>query len=63
SLLYLAATILRIASAEKQELLGENDVLQLAATLKELLRREVTLMEIMTAPVNAPQFVGTFSIN
>ncbi|MCL4247637.1 MAG: LON peptidase substrate-binding domain-containing protein [Anaerolineae bacterium] len=63
SLLYLAATILRITSTEKQELLGENNPLQLAAAIKELLRREVTLMEIMTAPVNAPQFVGTFSIN
>ncbi|MCC6613535.1 MAG: LON peptidase substrate-binding domain-containing protein [Anaerolineae bacterium] len=63
SLMYLAATILRITPAEKQELLTEDDPLHLAASIKDLMRREVTLLEIMAAPVTTAPFVGNFSIN
>jgi len=63
SLMYLAATILRITQAEKQAILVEDDPLQLATVLKELLRREVTLLEIMAAPVTTTQSMGNFSVN
>lgn len=63
SLLYLAAWILRIPPAEKQTLLGENDALRLVTRLRALYRREVTLLNIVAAPVAPEQSVGPFSVN
>jgi Lon protease-like protein len=63
SLIYLAASILRIPASEKQVLLGENDALRLVLSLRALYRREVTLLDIMAAPVAPETSVGPFSLN
>jgi Lon protease-like protein len=63
SLVYLAASIIRIPAPEKQSLLVENDVLQLIAELRGLYRREVTLLEIMASSAAPEVSVGPFSLN
>lgn len=63
SLMYLAASILRIPMVEKQALLGENDALKLLKALRELYRREVTLLDIMSVSISIGAAAGPFSLN
>lgn len=62
SLTYLAASLLRLPSDEKQALLVEDDALQLVRSLHILYRRETTFLEIMSTPVKA-EAAGPFSLN
>jgi uncharacterized protein len=62
SLTYLAASLLRLPSDEKQDLLVEDDALRLVETLQSLYRRETTFLEIMSTPVTT-EAAGPFSLN
>ena len=62
SLTYLAASLLRLPSDEKQDLLVEDDALRLVDTLHSLYRRETTFLEIMSTPITAKD-PGPFSLN
>ncbi len=60
---YLAASVLRIESTEKQLLLDEGDASRLLSAVTKLYRREVTLLEIVSNRLNDDHFVGPFSVN
>ncbi|MBK8026025.1 MAG: LON peptidase substrate-binding domain-containing protein [Chloroflexi bacterium] len=48
-LTYLAASILKIPMSDKQKLLSEDDLAQLMDRLRELLRKEATILDVLVA--------------
>jgi uncharacterized protein len=63
SVIYLAASLLRVPSSEKQALLGENNALKLVSQLRGIYRREVTFLDIMSTNVTSEASAGPFSLN
>ena len=63
ALSYLAASVLRIESTDKQPLLDEDDAQILITNVTKLYKREVTLIDIMADQLSRDQFVGPFSVN